>query len=76
MLVRTGKVIVVDLDRGEIPRLFSHIDVSVRAQIPEEIATVACLKESKMTVGEYTDGAPAYRVNYSELTPCRHNTSY
>lgn len=58
------KVVIVHADTGEVHHTFAGLDVTLRAEKPEEATTLACVARSTVQTGRYTDGARAYAVVY------------
>ncbi|MFQ5796868.1 MAG: hypothetical protein ACE5JP_17740 [Candidatus Bipolaricaulia bacterium] len=59
---RTGPVLLVHADSGRIHGEFRGLNPSVRATNSADVATIACLQESRSSAGRYTDGAVGYVI--------------
>lgn len=59
---RTGPVLLVHAKSGRVHSEFRGLDSSLRATNSADVATIACLEESRSLVGHYTDGAAGYTI--------------
>jgi len=54
-----GRMITVDADKREIDYIYFDLPDELRAETPEDVATVVLIKWSKIEVGKYSDGRAA-----------------
>jgi curved DNA-binding protein CbpA len=59
------KVLIVDMDRQDIYNKFWHIDTKHQAQNDDEIDYLLQVDIDYVVVGHYTDGASAFRNDYT-----------
>jgi len=59
---RSGPVLLVHANSGRVHSEFRGLDPAVRAKDAADVATVACLEESQVQAGRYTDGAAGYAI--------------